>query len=100
MTKSYFDNKRCLCIAGMADGQKILDVIRDIRPDLRDQLAVGSPGSFNVEDWPKYDITGTIENLGFDFIPLEETIGDTVDWILKNKDSFPKAPNSVPNSEI
>lgn len=85
MTNNFFDNKRCLCVAGVVGSQLILDTIRNMRLDLREKLAVGVPGSFSVDDWPKIDNSATRKNLGFTFRPLEETLSDTVDWLLSKK---------------
>lgn len=85
MTNSYFDNKRCLSIAGLAGGQLILDTMRKVRPDLQDKLAVGKPGTFDPKDYPKYDNSATVEHLGFKYYSFDQTIGDTIEWLIKEQ---------------
>lgn len=83
MTESGLDNKRCLSIAGLANGQLLADTIRKIRPELADRIVKGKPGSFSADNFDKVDNSESQKYLKIDYIPLEKTLNDLVDRLLE-----------------
>lgn len=83
MTSAGLDNKRCLSIAGLANVQFLADTLRKIRPDLKDRIVKGNPGSFSVDNYAKIDNSESQKHLKIDYIPLEKTLNDLVDTLLE-----------------
>ncbi|CDK24802.1 unnamed protein product [Kuraishia capsulata CBS 1993] len=80
-----FANKRLLPTVGRSNPQRVLDTIRLKFPELREKLPVGDPARGEKEREAKgfyYDNSKTRELLGFEFIPYETTIYDSVKQIL------------------
>lgn len=79
MTNDGLDNKRCFSVAGISNEQLILDTLRKIRPELKDKLLVGNPGSFSVKNFAQFDNSETLRLLNIKYLTFEQMIGETVD---------------------
>lgn len=81
LATSGLDNKRSFNLAGPANGQRLVDVIRQVRPEYDATLPYGTPGSFSVDNFAKFDIAESQKYLKIDYLPLEATVADTIDRI-------------------
>lgn len=90
LEKAGFDNGRFLPMAGLADDQRIVDIIHAYRPEQAAALGVpkGQPGSFDREQYFKYNVDKTLALLDFEFIPFEKTILDEFDAFVALKQEF------------
>lgn len=83
MTEPGLDNKRCFSIAGLANGQLIVDTLRRIRPEFANVLPKGNPGSFSEDNYAQVDNSETQKHLKLKYMSLEKTLNDTVDRLLE-----------------
>lgn len=74
-----FDGGRWLIIAGRANDQVTLDIIHKYRSKEAAGVTKGDPGSFNDEDYYRYDNSKTLKNIDFDFIPFIKSVLDEFD---------------------
>lgn len=81
MTATGLDNKRSFNLAGPADAQRFVDVIRKVKPEYDSVLPLGNPGSFSFDKFAQFDISESQKYLKIDYIPIEKTVIDTVDRI-------------------
>lgn len=81
LSTSGLDNKRSFNLAGAADVQRFVDVIRKVRPEYDATLPYGTPGSFSVDNFAKFDISESQKYLKIDYLPIEDTVADTIDRI-------------------
>lgn len=77
MTNEGLDNKRCFTVAGTANGQLIVDTLREVRPEYKEKLPAGKPGSFSPNDFAQVDNSETQKYLKLKYRSLGETVGDT-----------------------
>lgn len=80
-TSEELDNERAFIYSGVAGTQLVLDVLREVRPDLREKLPVGKPGSFDPSKFPKVDSSKSQKALGFEVTPLATTLLDVFNWV-------------------
>ncbi|CDO95209.1 unnamed protein product [Kluyveromyces dobzhanskii CBS 2104] len=79
-----FANQRLVLMNKRFALQDVADYISGNFPELKGKISVGVPGSGadTVETTSKYDNSKTRELLGFDFVPFEKSVTDSVDQIL------------------
>lgn len=82
---SRFDNGRWLIMQGISDDQTAMDILHNYRPKESANVVVGSPGSFNPDEFYKFENAKTRAILNFEFIPYEKSIVDQYDLILQLK---------------
>jgi NADPH-dependent methylglyoxal reductase len=87
MTSKGLDNKRCFSACGVTDNQLLVDTVRKVRPQYTANIKhIGRPGSSNSANFAKFDNSETQKYLQLKYKPLEESLGDTVDWIISLKE--------------
>lgn len=79
------DGKRLLPIAGLADSQRVLDILHDLRAEETEDVTVGTPGFFKRESYFKYDNSETQELLKLDYIPFAKSVLDEFDALMELK---------------
>lgn len=71
------DGKRSFHVGGIATGQRFVDTLRKLYPELDATLPFGKPGSFNVKDHAQYDLSSAKKYLNMEYLPFETTVTDT-----------------------
>lgn len=85
--KENTKSERLILLEGTFTEQSIIDIINKDFPQLKGKISTGVPGS-DAEHWkgkPLLKNEKTREILGFEFIPLEKSVKDTVQQLLDNK---------------
>lgn len=77
-----FAGKRLLLANCPQTSQRILDIIRERFPQLRDTLPVGKPEKLPLTPSVILNSDETRKSLGFDYISLEKSVYDTIKQIL------------------
>ncbi|ANZ73826.1 BA75_00476T0 [Komagataella pastoris] len=79
-------SKRLMTVEGKFSTQRILNIINERIPELKGKIAVGKPeGAAKLEALkaPEYNNSVTIGLTGVDPIPLEKSVVDTIEQILR-----------------
>lgn len=78
-------NKRCFSVGGKINDKLAVDVLKRIRPSIADRFAKSGLDAVKLDETADYDNSRTVKELGFKYLSLEDTLGDTADWIIERE---------------
>ena len=85
---SKANNQRYLIVSSNFSFQQIANIIRRDFPDRQNKVPEGNPGSGLGAEVYRMDNLKARNDLGIDFIPLEETIRDTAREFIKLEEAL------------